>query len=169
MIAHCTIKIALIVSEFITNDSIPKISKFSEEKNLGKLRQKLSQKCTYIYRVIQVKVDETKQLFPIENMDKFLIKWYFDYCKGGKFYMVPKKFRKKNLTRHSKSLSKPDFLFLNYCILLVLYTVCYNFDRDFECLARFFSEFFWYHIKFPTFVIIKIPFDLKSIPVFCLK
>ena len=47
------------------------------------------------YRVIQVKVDETKQLFQIENMDIFLIKWYFDYSKGGKFYMVPQKFRKK--------------------------------------------------------------------------
>ena len=39
------------------------------------------------YRVIQVKVDETKQLFQIENMDRFLIN--FDYCKGGEVYMVP--------------------------------------------------------------------------------
>ena len=41
-------------------------------------------------------MDETKQLFQIENMDRFLIKWYFDYGKGGKFYMVPQKFRKKS-------------------------------------------------------------------------
>ena len=34
------------------------------------------------YRVIQVKVDETKQLFQIENIDIFFFKWYFDYCKG---------------------------------------------------------------------------------------
>ena len=54
------------------------------------------------YRAIQVKVDETKQLFQIlENMDRFLIKWYFDYFKGGEFYMV----QKKNLAMHSKSLS----------------------------------------------------------------
>ena len=63
--------------------------------------------CIYLltYRVIQVKVDETKQLFQIENMDRFLIKWYFHYCKGREFFMVPKKFRKKNLARHSNSLS----------------------------------------------------------------
>ena len=72
-------------------------------------------------------------------MDRFLIKWYFDYCKGGEFYMVPQKFR-KNLTRHSKSLSKPDFPFCNYRFLLVLYIECYDFDRNFECLAKF---FFW--------------------------
>ena len=51
-----------------------------------------------------IKVEETKQLFQIENMDIFLIKWYFDYCKGGEFYMVPQKFRKRNLARHSKFL-----------------------------------------------------------------
>ena len=43
------------------------------------------------YRVIQVKVDETKQLFQIENMDRFLFKWYSNYCKGGEFCMAPKK------------------------------------------------------------------------------
>ena len=31
---------------------------------------------------------ETKQLFQIENMDRFLIIWYFDFCKGGKFYFL---------------------------------------------------------------------------------
>ena len=113
------------------------------------------------YRVFQVKLTNCNKLFQIENMDIFLIKWYFNYCKGGEFYMVPQKFR-INLTRHSKSLSKPDFPFCNYRFLLVLYIECYDFDRNFECLARFFSEFFWYHIKFPTFAIIKIPFDNLS-------
>ena len=50
-------------------------------------------------------------LFETENMDRFLIKWYFYHCKGVEFYMVPQKFRKKNLARHSKSLSKPDVPF----------------------------------------------------------
>ena len=30
-------------------------------------------------------------------MDRFLIKWYFYYHKGGEFYMVPQKFRKNSL------------------------------------------------------------------------
>ena len=72
--------------------------------------------------------------------------------------MVPQKFR-TNPARHSKSLSMPEFPLRNYSFLSVLYTVCYDFDRDFECLAGFFSEFLWSHVKFPTLAIIKIPFD----------
>ena len=55
--------------------------------------------CVYIYRVIWVKLANFNKLSQTENMDRFLIKWYFDYCKGkgGEFYMVPQKFRKKNL------------------------------------------------------------------------
>ena len=45
------------------------------------------------------------------------------------------KIQKKNLARHLKS---PDFPFGNYCFLLVLYTVCYDFEKDFEWLSRFF-------------------------------
>ena len=53
--------------------------------------------CTYsTYRVFQVKLANCNKLFQIENMDRFLIKWYFDYCNGGNFYMEPKKFRKKS-------------------------------------------------------------------------
>ena len=114
--------------------------------------------CICMFRVIQVKLANCKWLFETENMDRFLIKWYFYYHKGGKFYMVPQKSR-INLARHSKSLSKSDFPFWNYHFFLVLYTVWYDFDRDFECLSRFFSGFLKYHIKFPTFLIIKIPFD----------
>ena len=33
----------------------------------------------------------------MENMDRFLIKWYFYYYKGGEFYMVAQKFRKNSL------------------------------------------------------------------------
>ena len=75
----------------------------------------------------------------------------------------------KNLIRHSKYLSKPDLPFLNYCFLQILFTVCYDFNRDFECFVGLFSEFLWCHIKFPSFAIIKIPLDLKSMHVFCLK
>ena len=120
------------------------------------------------YRVSGVKLANCRWLFETENMDRFLIKWYFYYRKGGKFYMVPQKSR-INLARHSKSLSKSDFPFWNYHFFLVLYTVWYDFDRDFECLSRFFSGFLKYHIKFPTFSIIKIPFNQKSIHVFGLK
>ena len=52
---------------------------------------------TSIYRVSRVKLENCKLLFQTENMDRFLIKWYFYYRKGGKFYMVPQQFRKKNL------------------------------------------------------------------------
>ena len=114
---------------------IIKLLKFLRFTNLMRIRQ------IHSYRVFQVKLANCNKLFQIENMDRFLIKWYFDYCKGGEFYMVPQKFR-KNLTRHSKSLSKPDFPFCNYCFHLVLYIECYDFDKKFECLARFFSDFF---------------------------
>ena len=50
-----------------------------------------------IYRDIQVKLENCKWLFQTENMDRFLIKWYFYYHKGGEFYMVPQKFRKNSL------------------------------------------------------------------------
>ena len=49
----------------------------------------------------------------------------------------------KYLATPSKSVSKPDFLFWNYHFLLFLYSVCYDFDRDFEGVARYFSEFMW--------------------------
>ena len=48
------------------------------------------------YRVSRVKLENCKWLFQTENMDRFLIEWYFYYRKGGKFYMVPQKFRKKS-------------------------------------------------------------------------
>ena len=49
-----------------------------------------------MYRVTRVKVENCKWLFQTENIDRFLIEWYFYYCKGGKFSMVPQKFRKKS-------------------------------------------------------------------------
>ena len=91
------------------------------------------------YRVSQVKLENCRWLFETENMDRFLIKRYFWYRKSGKFHMVPWKIR-KNVTRHSKSILMPEFPFWNNRFLLVLYTVCYDFDRDFEYLAGF---FFW--------------------------
>ena len=66
-----------------------------------------------LYRDIQVKLENCKWLFQTENMDRFLIKWYFYYHKGGEFYMVLKN-SEKILSRCSKSLSKPDFPFFNY-------------------------------------------------------
>ena len=50
-----------------------------------------------IYRVSRVKLENCKLLFQTENMDRFLIKWCFYDRKGGEFYMVPQKFRKKYL------------------------------------------------------------------------
>ena len=47
------------------------------------------------YRVSRVKLENCRWFFETENMDRFLIKRYFYYCKGGKFYMGPQKFRKK--------------------------------------------------------------------------
>ena len=49
-----------------------------------------------MYRVIRVKLENCRWLFETENIDSFLIKWYFYYCKGGKFYTVPQNFRKKS-------------------------------------------------------------------------
>ena len=49
------------------------------------------------YRVFRVKLANYRWLFETENMDRFLIKWYFYYHKGGEFYMVPQKFRKNSL------------------------------------------------------------------------
>ena len=48
------------------------------------------------YRVFRVKLANCKWLFDAENMDRFLIEWYFYYWKGGKFYMVLQKSRKKS-------------------------------------------------------------------------
>ena len=47
-----------------------------------------------------------------------------------------------------------------YTYTLVINEVAYalQFDKDFECLAIFFPQFLWYHIKVPSFAIIKIPF-----------
>ena len=103
-----------------------------------------------MYRVIQDKLENCRWLFETENMDRFLIKRYFWYRKSGKFHMVPWKIR-KNVTRHSKSMLMLEFPFWNNRFLLVLYTVCYDFDRDFECLARFFSEFWLIRHKIPPF------------------
>ena len=51
-----------------------------------------------MYRVFQVKLANENKLFQIENMDRFLIKWYFDYLKGGGFYMVSQKLKKNHHT-----------------------------------------------------------------------
>ena len=37
-------------------------------------------------------------------MDRFLIKWYFYYNKGGAFYMVPQKFKKKKISPGAQNL-----------------------------------------------------------------
>ena len=50
----------------------------------------------YIYRVSRVKLANCRWLFETKNMDSFLIKWYFYYRKGGEFYMVLQKSRKKS-------------------------------------------------------------------------
>ena len=52
--------------------------------------------CT-LYRDIQVKLENCKWLYQTENMDRFLIEWYFYYHKGGEFCMVIQKFRKNSL------------------------------------------------------------------------
>ena len=52
---------------------------------------------------MHVKVDETEWLFQRENMKKIYIQMVFLLLQG---HVVPQKFRKKNHTRHSKSLSR---------------------------------------------------------------
>ena len=54
----------------------------------------------FIYRVIRVKLANCNKLFQIENMYRFLIKWYFDYCKGGEFYILYQKNSEKNPAGH---------------------------------------------------------------------
>ena len=57
---------------------------------------------TSTYRFIQVKLDETKQLFQTGNMQELLSKWNFYYHKGGKFLWYHKN-SEKNLVRYSKN------------------------------------------------------------------
>ena len=79
-------------------------------------------------------------MHPISNSTRY---WYliFYHKNSEKYLGTP-----------SKSVSKQDFQFWNYHFLLVLYSVCYDFDRDSEGVARYFSEFLWQNIKFPTFL-----------------
>ena len=77
------------------------------------------------YRVIQAKLDETKQLFQTENMHRFWIQWYFYYRKWGKFYMKTQKFRKKSHKsfKMSVKLRFPILKFLfssNFYLLYVM-------------------------------------------------
>ena len=71
----------------------------------------------------------------------FQFKGIFIIAKDGNFIWDHKN-PEKNPIRHSKSLSMPEFPFWKYPFLLVLYTVCYDFDRDFECLPLG-DSFFW--------------------------
>ena len=64
-------------------------------------------------------------------------------CKRYWHLIFYQKNSEKYLATTSKSVSKPDFLFWNYPFYLVLYSVCYDFDRYFESVARNFSKFFW--------------------------
>ena len=73
-------------------------------------------------------------------MDRFLIKWYFYYRKGGKFYMVPQKSR-INLARHSKSLSKSDFPFWNYHFFSFIYCMVWLWQRFWVPVEIFFWIF----------------------------
>ena len=43
------------------------------------------------------------------------------------------------------------------------------FTETLSALFNFFSKSLWHHVKFPSFVIIKIPFDLKNHHTFCPK
>ena len=60
----------------------------------------LKKKVSISYRVSQVKLDKSKQLFQTENMQKIWFKWCFYYHKVMKFHMPPQKFRGK----YSKAL-----------------------------------------------------------------
>ena len=93
------------------------------------------------------------------NLDTWLdyISWHFyqnfilgSELKGGILCLINQN-SEKNLTRHSKSLSKPDFPFWNCHFLLVLYTVCYDFDRGFWVPGEIFSEFWLIRHKIPPF------------------
>ena len=44
--------------------------------------------------MFRFKLENCRWLFETENMDRFLIKRYFYYRKGGKFYMGPQKSEK---------------------------------------------------------------------------
>ena len=72
----------------------------------------------------------------------------------------------KNLARHSKSLSKPDVPFWNYRFLSVLCTVCYDFEKDFEWLSRFFFWIFVVPYKNPHVCNDKNTILLKVYPCF---
>ena len=60
------------------------------------LERRNGRKRSIYYREFRVKLGNCRWLFETENMDRFLIKWYFYYRKGVKFYMVPQKSRKKS-------------------------------------------------------------------------
>ena len=79
------------------------------------------------YREFRVKLGNCRWLFETENMDRFLIKWYFYYRKGVKFYMVPQKSRKKS--RQALKISvKVRFPILKLpFVLSFIYCTIYNF------------------------------------------
>ena len=57
--------------------------------------------------------------------------------------MVPQKLRKESRYKALKISVKARFSILKLPFSLVLCSVCYHFDRYFEGVARYFSEFLW--------------------------
>ena len=81
-----------------TQESIENLAVLKEEiEQLDEFEKVVDQhKSVLTYRVIQDKLENCRWLFETGNMDRFLIKWYFYYRKGGTFYMVLQKSRKKS-------------------------------------------------------------------------
>ena len=61
---------------------------------------------------------------------------------GWEFDILPQKFRKISYNT-LKICVKARFPIFKLPFSLVLCSVCYDFDRDFEGVARYFSEFLW--------------------------